>query len=460
MLVYEPAVNWAVDDVKLVPDDFYLDRHKAIYRAMVDLYATDKACDSLTVTESLLTAGTLEDAGGNNYVAELAEKVAAPGNARHHAEIVKEHAHLRRLLRVGQDIESWINEREASAGTLSERAEQKLFEVAHKEQEGDFRAMGDMLFDEHQRLEKRITGELKETGTLTGFRDLDEKTGGFQPSNLIILAARPSVGKSAFVANVAENVAVKQDKSVAFFSLEMSETELSQRFIASHSMVNGDVLRKGKLSTERGKDREWKKVSQTLNALADVPLFIDVTSDLGLLDLRAKARRLHSQELNRRKGTDREGEGLSLIIVDYLQLMRMDDQIANRAEQVGQVSRGLKLLASELQVPVVALSQLNRANENRPDKRPMLSDLRESGNIEQDADLVIFLYREDVYRKNQDERDGSAEVLISKNRNGPIGMSPMAFISRIPKFMEQAVEHPAGEGSRPAVQAEAEAGGF
>lgn len=175
-----------------------------------------------------------------------------------------------------------------------------------------------------------------------------------------------------------------------------------------------------------------------------------------MLDLRAKARRLQAQELRRREGTDREGEGLALIIVDYLQLMRMDERIANRAEQVGQVSRGLKLLASELNVPVVALSQLNRANENRPDKRPMLSDLRESGNIEQDADLVCFLYREDVYRKNPEERDGSAEILISKNRNGPIGMTPMAFIPRIPKFAEPALEHAAGEGSRPAVRAEAE----
>jgi replicative DNA helicase len=456
MLVYEPAVNWAVDEVKLNPGDFYLDRHQAIYEVMVDLYATDKACDSLTVTEALVSSGKLDQAGGDNYVAELAEKVAAPGNARHHAEIVREHAHLRRLLRAAQDIETWVNERDADAGTLSERAEAELFKVAHKEKQEDFRDLGGILFDEHQRLEKRITGELKASGTNTGFRDLDDKTGGFQPSNLIILAARPSVGKSAFVANIAENVAVKQGKSVAFFSLEMSESELSQRFIASQSEVHGDVLRKGKLSADNGGDRNWRKVNKALNELTDVPLYIDVTSDLGLLDLRAKARRLHQQELRRQEGTEQEGEGLSLIIIDYLQLMRMDDRIPNRAEQVGQVSRGLKLLASELEVPVVALSQLNRANENRPDKRPMLSDLRESGNIEQDADLVLFLYREDVYRKDPNERDGTAEVLISKNRNGPIGMSPLVFKAHIPKFIEQAPEHMAGEGSRVAVQAAAE----
>ncbi len=454
MLVYEPAVNWAVDEVKLKPGDFYLDRHQAIYTAMVDLYATDKACDSLTVTEALVTAGTLEEAGGANYVAELAEKVAAPGNARHHAEIVRETSHLRRLLRAGQDIERWVGEREASARELSDRAENMLFNVAHKEQEGDFRTLENVLFDEHQRLEKRISGELKASGTNTGFRDLDEKTAGFQPSNLIILAARPSVGKSAFVANIAENVAVKQDRSVAFFSLEMSESELSQRFIASHSGVKGDTLRKAKF---KGGDRDWKKINKSLNALSGVPLHIDVTSDLGLLDLRAKARRLHQQELRKREGTDREGEGLSLVIVDYLQLMRMDETIPNRAEQVGQVSRGLKLLAAELQVPVVALSQLNRANESRTDKRPMLSDLRESGNIEQDADLVLFLYREDVYRKDPNQRDGIAEIIVAKNRSGPIGTSNLVFLSHIPKFVEQTHEHVAGEGSPAAVHAEAEA---
>jgi len=457
MLVSEPAVSRVVDDVKLKAGDFYLDRHKAIFGVMVDLYSANKPCDELTVAEALSTGGQIEEVGGRNYISELAAKVPAPGNASSYAEIVRETAHLRRLLEAGQQIETWVAERDAPAKELADRAEGLLFNVAHKEQHGDFRSMEDVLFEEGDRLAKRISGELKASGIETGFRDLDEKTGGFQPSNLIILAARPSVGKSAFVANIAENIAVKQDRSVAFFSLEMSESELAQRFIASHSGVSGDLLRKGKLSTEKGRDRDWKKVNKALNELSNVPLYIDVTSDLGLLDLRAKARRLHAQELNRRAGTDREGEGLSLIIVDYLQLMRMDERISNRAEQVGQVSRGLKLLAGELQVPVVALSQLNRANENRPDKRPMLSDLRESGNIEQDADLVIFLYREDVYRKNPDERDGTAEVLISKNRNGPIGMSPMAFMARIPKFVEQAPEHVAGEGSRTAVQAEAEA---
>jgi len=442
MLVSEPALNRVVDDVNLKAGDFYLDRHRAIYGVMVDLYGSDKPCDELTVNEALTTAGLIEQAGGKNYVSELAAKVPAPGNAKHYAEIVQENALLRRLLDTSHQISAWVNEREGSGQQLSERAEQLLFDVAHKEQAGDFRRLSEVLDDEVERLGKLASGEIKMTGTPSGFKHLDEMTGGFQPSNLIIVAARPSVGKSAFVANVAENVAVKADKAVAFFSLEMSEIELAQRFIASQSKVYGDLLRKGRVG-----QRDWTKVVRACNELESAPLYIDVTSDLGLLDLRAKARRLHTQEMAR--------GGLGLIIVDYLQLMRMDESRSSMVEKVGQVSRGLKLLASELEVPVIALSQLSRANESRPDKRPMLSDLRDSGNIEQDADLVAFLYRDDVYRK-EEERDGSAEVIIAKHRNGPIGTSHLTFLPQYPKFVEPAPDHPTGEGSPQAVRAESE----
>ncbi len=442
MLVSEPALNRVVDEVKLKEGDFYLDRHRAIYGVMVALYGSDTACDELTVAEELTRAGLIEEAGGRNYVAELAGKVPAPGNARQYAEIVKENALLRRLLDTSHQIGAWVEERDGSGQELSERAEQLLFEVAHKEQAGDFRRLGDVLGDEIERLEKLTSGELKMTGTPTGFIELDEMTGGFQPSNLIIVAARPSVGKSAFVANIAEHAALKEGKPVAFFSLEMSEIELAQRFIASQAKVYGDRLRKGKVS-----QRDWGKVVDACNRLESAPLWIDVTSDLGLLDLRAKARRLHAQH----------EEGLGMIIVDYLQLMRMDESRSSMVEKVGQISRGLKLLANELEVPVVALSQLSRANESRTDKRPILSDLRDSGNIEQDADLVAFLYREDVYRKPE-ERDGTAEVIVSKHRNGPIGTVHLAFLPDYPKFAPRAPDHPTGEGSTPAVRAEHEHG--
>ncbi len=440
MLVSEPAVNRVIDDVRLKAGDFYLDRHRAIYGVMLGLYTTDKPCDELTVGEALVTAGQIEEAGGKNYVSELAAKVPAPGNARHYAEIVQENALLRRLLDTSHQIGSWVNERDAGGQELSERAEQLLFDVAHKEQAGDFRRLNEVLGDEVERLEKLSQGEIEMTGVPSGFAHLDEMTGGFQPSNLIIVAARPSVGKSAFVANVAENVAVEKGRSVAFFSLEMSEVELAQRFIASQSKVHGDLLRKGTVS-----QRDWTKVLKACNRLETAPLWIDTTSDLGLLDLRAKARRLHVKE--------EANGGLALIIVDYLQLMRMDESRSSMVEKVGQISRGLKLLANELEVPVMALSQLSRSNESRPDKRPILSDLRDSGNIEQDADLVAFLYREDVYRKPE-ERDGTAEVIMAKHRNGPIGTSHLTFMPRYPKFVEAAPEHPAGEGSPAAVRAE------
>lgn len=441
MLVSDPAVQRVIDDVKLQAGDFYLDRHREIFAVMLDLYSTDKPCDELTVNEALVTAGTIEKAGGKNYVSELAAKVPAPGNAKHYAEIVQENSLLRRLLDTSYQISAWVNERDGSGQALSERAEQLLFNVAHKEQAGDFRRLSEVLDEEIERLEMLSEGKIEMTGTPTGYKDLDEMTGGFQPSNLIIVAARPSVGKSAFVANVAEHVAVNSKRSVAFFSLEMSEIELSQRFIASQAKVYGEALRKGRI----GK-REWTKIHDACNRLDTAPLYIDVTSDLSLLDLRAKARRLHTQE--------EENGGLALIIVDYLQLMRMDDTRSSMVEKVGQISRGLKLLANELKVPVVALSQLNRANESRPDKRPMLSDLRDSGNIEQDADLVAFLYREDVYRK-EEERDGSAEVIISKHRNGPIGTRHLTFLPHYPKFVDRAPDHPTGEGSPAAERAQA-----
>jgi len=444
MLVSDPAVNRVIDDTRLKAGDFYLDRHRQIYTVMVELYGSDKPCDELSVNEALTEAGLVEEVGGKNYVSELAAKVPAPGNAGHYARIIQENALLRRLLDTSHQIGAWVNEREGNGHELSERAEQLLFEVAHKEQSGDFRVVRQVIDDEVVRLEKIQSGELKDTGVPSGFKHLDLMTGGFQPSNLIIIAARPSVGKSAFVANIAENVAIREGRPVAFFSLEMSEIELAQRFIASQSGVYGDNLRRAKIS-----DRDWRKIAAAGNKLDTAPLWVDVTSDLSLLDLRAKARRLHTQEIER--------GGLGLIIVDYLQLMRMDETRSSLVEKVGQISRGLKLLANELEVPVIALSQLSRASENRPisDRRPLLSDLRDSGNIEQDADLVAFLYREDVYRK-ENERDGSAEVIIAKHRNGPIGKAELTFLPHFPKFADRAPDHPTGEGSPAAERARAE----
>ncbi len=821
MLVAEPALTRVIDEVKLNAADFYLDRHRAIFECVHDLYADSKPVDELSVSEALTQRNMIDQAGGKHYVSELAAKVPAAGNAKHYAEIVQQNSLLRRLLGAGQEIQGWVNNRVGEPRELSERAEKLLFDVAHKEQASDFRLLSEILHDEVDRLEKLSTGEIEMTGTPAGFRDIDAITGGFQPGNLIIVAARPAMGKclehsrlvydpstgarrsigqlyeahrrgedvwvaslgpdlrmrrakaiavapngkkriyslttrlgrevratsnhpvltssgweeigelgpgariavprrlpgplepirlpdheivllaaliadgaitqrtprfcfgegsevlsevesavaaygvrmgvggsrthgdalisggpgsgpnpvtqmprhhglmglrsaekfvpdevfglgdeqlarflgvmyacdghvycsdrlaqigyttiserlardmqhlllrlgivatirtlkrpvydgtdkvarevritsqeslrrfcelvtvpgkeeaqarvlarprnhnwhvgarspspglvaelataaasptleelsdsdiwwdevvsveyvgeeetydldvpglrnfvaddvivhnSALVANIAENVAVKKDMPVAFFSLEMSEVELAQRFIACRARISGDKLRKGQVSP-----RDWPKVVRACNELEEAPLWFDDSSDLGILDLRAKARRLHAQEQDR--------GGLGLIILDYMQLMRSDDHRANRVEQVGQISRGLKILARELEVPVVAISQLSRAPEQRTPPKPQLSDLRESGQIEQDADVVAFLFREDYYRDPDEEPDGLADLIIAKHRNGPIGTRKLVFLDRFPKFadhsgQEAPIEQPVGE---------------
>jgi replicative DNA helicase len=861
MLVSEATLTRVIDEVKLNAADFYLEKHGAIFTCVHDLYAASKPVDELSVTEALVQRNQIEQAGGKHYVSELAAKVPAAGNAKHYAEIVQQNSLLRRLLGAGQEIQGWVHERDGEPRELSERAEKLLFDVAHKEQASDFKLLSEILHGEVDRLEKLSTGEAELTGTPSGFRDIDAITGGFQPGNLIIVAARPAMGKcqsaqslvydpttgarrrvdelfgahargeevwvaslasdlqmkpakvlaiesngrkkvyrlttrlgrwteatanhpvltssgwkelgdvepgarvavprrlprptrsielpdaevvllaaliadgsigggtpaycygadsgvaslveeaaqeygvrfkptrrdakgssyltsdnrpggnpvtkilrghnlmglrsaekfapdaifglsdeqiarflgvmyacdghvycsdrlaqigyttiserlardvqhlllrlgivatirtlkrpvyegtgkvareiritsqeslrrfcelvrvpgketkqdevmerlgsaprstntdtlprniweevlfakgdrswadvseltgrprthnwhvgkrspsrglvaeltdavvspaleelcdsdiwwdevesveyvgeeetydldvpglrnfvaddiivhnSAIVANIAENVAVKHNQPVAFFSLEMSEVELAQRFIACRARISGDKLRKGQVS-----QKDWPKVVRACNELEQAPLWFDDSSDLGVLDLRAKARRLHAQEQD--KG------GLGLIIVDYLQLMRTDDPRANRVEQVGQISRGLKILARELEVPVLAISQLSRAPEQRHPPKPMLSDLRESGNLEQDADVVAFLFREDYYRDPEDEPDGLADLIIAKHRNGPIASPKLVFLDRFPKFadyagQEQPIEQPAGEG--------------
>ncbi len=861
MLVSEPTLTRVIDEVKLNATDFYLEKHGAIFTCVHDLYAASKPVDELSVTEALVQRNQIEEAGGKHYVSELAAKVPAAGNAKHYAEIVQQNSLLRRLLGAGQQIQGWVHERDGEPRELSERAEKLLFDVAHKEQASDFKLLSEILHGEVDRLEKLSTGEAELTGTPSGFRDIDAITGGFQPGNLIIVAARPAMGKclssqsrvydprsgaqrrvdelfrarnegeevwvaslgpdlkmkpakvaaiesngrkqvyrlmtrlgrsteatsnhpvltssgwralgeveagdrvavprrlpgpnvtaelpdrevvllgaliadgsisgitpcfcfgesspvlpevetavrgyglrmklgarshgtavisagrrgsspnpvtamlrrhglmgrrsaekfvpdaifglsdkqiarflgvmyacdghvycsdrlaqigyttiserlardvqhlllrlgivatirtlkrpvyegtgkvareiritsqeslrrfcelihvpgkeakqdevlerlgsaprstntdtlprniweeilfakggrswadvseltgrprthnwhvgkrspsrglvaeltttvaspaleelcdsdiwwdevesvehvgeeetydldvpglrnfvaddiivhnSAIVANIAENVAVKHNQPVAFFSLEMSEVELAQRFIACRARISGDKLRKGQVS-----QKDWPKVVRACNELEQAPLWFDDSSDLGVLDLRAKARRLHAQEQD--KG------GLGLIIVDYLQLMRTDDPRANRVEQVGQISRGLKILARELEVPVLAISQLSRAPEQRHPPKPMLSDLRESGNLEQDADVVAFLFREDYYRDPDEEPDGLADLIIAKHRNGPIASPKLVFLDRFPKFadfagQDQPIEQPVGEG--------------
>lgn len=421
MMVSQTAVD-AVLDVHLDPDDFYRPRHRIIHRAIRELDGRGEAIDALTVSEQLRTEDRLEEVGGADAISALASSTPVPGNAGYYAQIVRQNALLRRLLDAAQRIQSSIHGREAEPRELVEQAERLLFNVASDDQSGEFSAIGDILVHETERLEKLARGESKMTGTPSGYRSLDEMTGGFQPGNLVIIAARPAMGKSSLVCNIAENVAWKAKLPVAFFSLEMSETELAHRFIASRARISSDRLRKGQVT------KEWNKVLRACNELTEAPLWIDDSSDLSLMDLRAKSRRLMASS-----------SGLGLIIVDYIQLMRPEDPRVGRVEQVGQMSRGLKVLARELNVPVIALSQLSRAPELRPEKVPMLSDLRESGSIEQDADIVSFIYREDYY-DHESERQGEADLIIAKHRNGPIGKVPLVFQEQYPRFVSMSRE--------------------
>jgi len=419
ILLSDQALDWIMVDVALRAGDFYGERHRLIFRAMQRLKEKPEpgAVDALTVSEELDRGRELEEAGGAEYVHRLASSVVSAGHARQYARIVKDHSVMRQLIRTTQEVQQQAYTFPGDPRELVERAEAALFRITNDDLSGELRAIEEVLHDELDKLERISREGISLTGTPTGFKELDEITGGLQPGNLIVIAARPSMGKSALVTNIAENAALDHGRPVALFSLEMSETELAQRFIGSQAKLSGDELRKGRVKPDR-----WPKVIKATQKLAASPLYVDDSSDIGILELRAKARRLHSRQ------------PLGLVIVDYLQLMRPEDSRTNRVEQIGQISRGLKILARELQIPVIAVSQLSRAVEARPDKRPLLSDLRESGQIEQDADLVVFIYRDEYYNPQDTERPGEADLIVAKHRNGPVGEVTLTFLARYPKF--------------------------
>jgi replicative DNA helicase len=408
----------------LRPEHFYREQHGAVFAAMLELHNSNGKIDPLTVAEMLRQHGKLEAVGGPEAIDELAGWVPAAGHAREYGRIVRDAAQMRALLTTSYEIQTSVLSREAPARELVERAERAVLEVAHDDRQTKLRTIADILHEETDKLHRLSVAKSPLTGTPSGFKDLDEKTGGFQPGNLIVIAARPSMGKSALVANIAEN-AVLAEFPVVLFSLEMSESELAQRFVASQARIKGDDLRRGRVAEHR-----WPKIIEACRRLSQAPLYVDDSSDTGVLEVRAKARRLHHQL---------DG-GLGLIIIDYLQLMRHEGRVESRVEQVGQISRGLKGLARELDVPVIALSQLSRAVEQRGgEKKPILSDLRESGQIEQDSDLVMFIYRDEYYDK-ESERPGEADLIIAKHRNGPVGDVVLTFQKEYPRFMNYAGE--------------------
>jgi replicative DNA helicase len=418
ILLTEQALDGVLLEVGLKPDHFYRPRHQRVFAAMIRLKekAEPEAVDALTVCDDLRSHGELEEAGGEAYVHSLPTVVPAVGAVLDYARIVRDDALMRGILDTTRSIQAEVLAHRGEPQDLIERAEAALFRIGHEGGLAEMRSIEAVLHEEIDKLEELSRKGVGLTGTPSGFKDIDELTGGFQPGNLIVLAARPSMGKSTLATNIAENAAIDHGKPVALFSLEMSETELAHRFIASQAKVSSDELRKGRVKADR-----WPKVLKAVEKLARSQIYIDDSSDIGVLEMRAKARRLHAKH------------GLGLIVVDYLQLIRPDGRADSRVEAVGQISRGLKILARELDIPVIAVSQLSRAVESRNPPIPMLSDLRESGQLEQDGDVVIFVYREEYYDK-ESERLGEADLIIAKHRNGPIGQVALTFLPKYPRF--------------------------
>ncbi|MGB4860247.1 MAG: replicative DNA helicase [Dokdonella sp.] len=415
--------SWDRISDRIVEEDFYRRDHRLIFRAIGDLFSKNMPHDAVTLGEWFDAKGLADTVGGSSYVIELANTTPSAANIVAYADIVREKSVLRQLIDAGTEIAGDAFQPEGrSSREVLEVAEQKVFKIAEAGARGrqGWVPMRTAVKEAFQILHHRFENKGQVTGLSTGFTDLDELTAGLQPSDLIILAARPSMGKTALAMNLAETAALRGKKAVAVFSMEMSSSQLAFRLISSLGRINQQHLRTGDLEEE-----EWPRVTSAITMLSDARIFIDDTPALSPGDLRSKARRLKREH------------DVGLIVIDYLQLMQVPGSKENRATEISEISRSLKALAKELNVPVVALSQLNRALEQRVDKRPMMSDLRESGAIEQDADLIMFIYRDDYYNKESPDR-GLAEIIISKQRNGPTGMVKLTFLGQFTKFENHA----------------------
>ena len=420
-MMLSPGAIGAVSEV-LDASDFYRESHAKIYRAALSLYAKGEPVDAITLVDALEERGDLEDVGGRVRVHELAALVPASANAGHYARIVREMATLRGLINAGSEISRLGWERPGEAGDLVDKAEQVVFDLSQARVTGEFTHIDELLKEGFERITALYEAGADITGVPSGFRDLDRLTSGFQPGNLIIAAARPSMGKSALGLCMAANLAVRHETPVAVFTLEMSKSEVTQRLMCSEAKVESNRLRTGKLGPD-----DWPRLTAACDKLMKAPIWVDDTGSITMMELRSKARRLKARE-----------PALGLIVVDYLQLMTSGGTVENRVQEVSQISRNLKVLARDLDVPILALSQLSRAVEQRADKKPMLSDLRESGSIEQDADLVLFVYRDDYYNGEESDQQGLAELILAKHRNGPTDAVKLSFLRRYAKFTDLA----------------------
>jgi len=400
----------------LAPEDFYKDSHRKLFETMRDLFEKGEAVDIITVTEELRQRGLLGEVGGVAYLTTLANAVPTAANVEYYARIVQEKATLRRLIQVATEIARRGYAAEEEVEEILDDAERSILGISSRRATGGYYHLKDVMLSAWERIEEVCASKGGITGISTGFRDLDALTSGLQPSDLIVIAARPSMGKTMLCLNLARHAAVNLGIPVFIFSLEMAREQLAQRLLCAEAHVDSQRLRSGFLS-----EADWPKLTDALGRLSKAPIYIDDTPNLSVLEIRAKARRLKAEH------------GLGMIIIDYLQLMRTRGRAESRQQEISEVSRSLKALARELEVPVVAASQLSRAVEQRTDKRPLLSDLRESGAIEQDADLVAFIYREDYY-KPQTEKKNIAEIIIAKQRNGPVGKVELYFKKEYGEF--------------------------
>jgi replicative DNA helicase len=413
--------NAAWDQVAdlIVAADFYRPDHRLIFAAITELAEHGSPCDVVTISEFLENRNELEAGGGLAYLATLANETPGAANVKAYAKILREHSMLRSLITAGNEISGSAYTTEGrTASDLVDQAERLVFDIAEKGARGKvgFRSLKQILPDVVDRIDTLHQSGGDITGIPSGFNDLDKLTAGLQPGDLIIVAGRPSMGKSTFAVNIAENAAIGAKIPTAIFSLEMPAQQLLNRLISSLGRVNQEHLRTGKFP-----DEDWSRINTAVQLMSDAPIFIDDSSSLSPTEIRARARRLKRES------------NLGLIVVDYLQLMQVQGSTENRATEISEISRSLKALARELEVPVIALSQLNRSVELRTDKRPVMSDLRESGAIEQDADLIIFIYREEVYKPDTPKK-GLANISIAKQRNGPIGEFPLTFVGRFTRF--------------------------